>query len=71
MSFTNPEHRIARRSVVGHEGTWVKSFDPPQESPPTPELLNPTNPVPKFVAATIPGATMQIANTKGSTLCME
>jgi FtsP/CotA-like multicopper oxidase with cupredoxin domain len=64
MSFTNPVHRIARRSVVGHEGEWVKSFDPPQESPPTPELLIPTNPVPKFVAESIPGAIMQIPNNQ-------
>ena len=64
MSFTNPEHKIPRRSVVGREGDWVKSFDPPQESPPTPELLVPTNPVPKFMAETIPGATMSIPNNQ-------
>ena len=29
MSFTNPGYRIPRRSVAGHEGEWVKSFDPP------------------------------------------
>jgi FtsP/CotA-like multicopper oxidase with cupredoxin domain len=49
--------------VVGEEGIWVKMFDPPNESPPTPELLAPTNPVPAFVAATVPGATMTIPNT--------
>ncbi len=43
MSFSNPKHQIPRRSVVGHEGQRAKSFDPPKESPPTPELLNPTN----------------------------
>jgi hypothetical protein len=64
MSFTNPGHKIPRRSVAGHEGEWVKSFDPPQESPPTPELLVPTNPVPKFIAETIPGAKMSIPNNQ-------
>ena len=29
MSFSNPGHRIPRRSVAGHEGEWVKTFDPP------------------------------------------
>jgi FtsP/CotA-like multicopper oxidase with cupredoxin domain len=46
MSFQNPAHLIPRRSIAGQEGHWVKIFDPPQESPPTPELLAPTNPVP-------------------------
>lgn len=63
MSFTNPAHRIARRSIAGGEGEWVKHFDPPKASPPTPERLNPTNPVPAFKAATVPGATQQIPNT--------
>ncbi len=64
MTFSKPGYLIPRRSVVGHEGEWVKSFDPPKESPPTPELLKPTNPVPAFVAATVPGATMLIPNTQ-------
>lgn len=46
MSFANPAFLIPRRSVAGDEGEWVKTFDPPMDSPPTPELLNPTNPVP-------------------------
>lgn len=46
MSFENPAYHIHRRSVEGHEGHWVKTFDPPQANPPTPELLAPTNPVP-------------------------
>ena len=29
MGFTNPAHHIHRRSVKGHEGEWVKTFDPP------------------------------------------
>jgi hypothetical protein len=30
---------------------WVKMFDPPAESPPTPELVVPTNPVPEVMRA--------------------
>ena len=29
MSFSNPGYRIPRKSVAGHEGEWVKTFDPP------------------------------------------
>lgn len=68
MSFEKPGFLIPRKSVVGHEGEWVKSFNPPKESPPTPELLEPTNPVPAFVAANVPGATMAIPNTVRSPL---
>lgn len=63
MSYSKPGHLIPRRSVAGNEGSWVKSFSPPKESPPTPELLLPTNPVPAFVAASVPGAAMAIPNT--------
>ena len=63
MTFTKPRYQIPRRSVAGHEGEWVKSFDPPRGSPPTPELLQPTNPVPAFVAATVSNATMLIDHT--------
>ncbi len=51
MSFENPAYHIHRRSVEGHEGHWVKTFDPPQANPPTPELLAPTNPVPGLMLA--------------------
>jgi FtsP/CotA-like multicopper oxidase with cupredoxin domain len=37
--------------VVGNENEFVKMFDPPTESPQTPELLTPTNPVPEFMAS--------------------
>ena len=30
MTFSNPGYHIPRRSVVGHEGEWVKTFDPPR-----------------------------------------
>jgi hypothetical protein len=64
MSFAEPRYLIPRRSIAGHEGEWVKTFDPPKESPPTPDLLLPTNPVPAFVAATVKGAKMTIPNTQ-------
>jgi hypothetical protein len=54
MTVENPEVIIRRRSVeqpAGEVGHWVKMFDPPQASPPTPELLEPTNPVPEVMLA--------------------
>ncbi|HBG04217.1 MAG: hypothetical protein A2075_03245 [Geobacteraceae bacterium GWC2_58_44] len=51
MSFSNPANTITRWSVVGMEGMWVKMFDPPKESPVTPDLVLPTNPVPEVLAA--------------------
>lgn len=63
MSVTSPAFIIPRRSVVGEEAEWVKIFDPPKVSPPTPELLVPTNPVPEFMAATIPGVTVTTPHT--------
>lgn len=50
MSFANPVYRISRQSVVGMEGMFVKMFDPPTESPETPDMLSPTNPVPEVMA---------------------
>ena len=63
MSLSNPGYHIPRKSVAGHEGAWVKIFDPPAASPPTPELLQPTNPVPAFIARTVRDAKMSINNT--------
>ena len=68
MSFSKPAFLIPRRSVVGFENEWTKMFDPPTASPPTPELLSPTNPVPAFIAANVPGAQMSIPNTVRRTL---
>jgi hypothetical protein len=52
MSFASPIYpEIPRQSVVGEEGIWVKMFDPPTASPPTPELVAPTNPVPEVMQA--------------------
>lgn len=42
---------IPRRSVAGMEGMWAKMWDPPRDSPPTPDLVAPTNPVPNFMAS--------------------
>ncbi len=50
MSVSNPAFLITRRTVAGNENEFVKIFDPPTASPATPELLNPTNPVPEFMA---------------------
>ena len=51
MSVSNPANRIPRQSVVGMEGMWVKMWDPPTESPITPDYRSPTNPVPEVMAA--------------------
>ncbi len=59
MSVTTPAFIIPRKSLVGYEGEWVKMFDPPTESPATPENLDLTkllagtrpNPVPDVMAA--------------------
>jgi FtsP/CotA-like multicopper oxidase with cupredoxin domain len=63
MSATTPAFTIPRKSLNGEEAEWCKMFDPPAASPPTPELLAPTNPVPAFVAANVPGASNTIPNT--------
>ncbi len=68
MSVASPAHTILRRSVVGKENEWIKTWDPPTASPPTNEYLAPTNPVPAFVAATVPGAIMKTPNTVELTL---
>ena len=49
MALPNSGIIIPRQSVVGHEAEYVKMFDPPTASPPTCELLTPTNPVPEFM----------------------
>ena len=51
MSVQDPKHKIARWSVVGMEGMFVKMFDPPTNSPDTPDNLLPNNPVPEVMAA--------------------
>ena len=54
MSVTTPAFTIPRRTVAGNENEFVKIFDPPTASPATPELLDPTNPVPEFMFRTAP-----------------
>jgi multicopper oxidase/carboxypeptidase family protein len=51
MSVTQPISKIPRWSVVGMEGMFTKMWDPPTESPVTPDELLPTNPVPEVMAA--------------------
>ena len=51
MSASNPANRIPRWSITGMEGMFVKMWDPPTESPNTPDLILPTNPVPEVMAA--------------------
>ena len=52
MSFTNPVFPgIPRQSVDGMEAMFIKMWDPPNESPVTPDLLVPTNPVPEVMLA--------------------
>jgi len=41
--------RIRRRSIAGMEGMWTKMWDPPRDSPTTPDVIAPTNPVPAFM----------------------
>ncbi len=43
--------RIARRSIAGMEGMWTKMWDPPRDSPTTPDVIAATNPVPAFMAS--------------------
>ncbi len=51
MTASNPVHTIKRWSVVGMEGMFAKMFDPPKDSPATPDWVDPTNPVPEVMAA--------------------
>ncbi len=52
MSFTKPVFpEIPRQSVDGLEGMFAKMWDPPNESPDTPDRLSPTNPVPEVMLA--------------------
>lgn len=52
MSFTSPVFPdIPRQLVVGEDAEWVKMLGLPAFSPPTPELITPTNPVPEVMLA--------------------
>lgn len=51
MSASNPALHIPRWSVVGMEGMFAKMFDPPTDSPATPDFILPTNPVPSVMVA--------------------
>ena len=56
MSFQNPAYRTRRMTLVGMEGMHSKMFDPPTESPATPERLDPTNPVPEVMQLVMPNS---------------
>jgi len=51
MSATLPLNPIPRWSVTGMEGMFVKMWDPPTESPNTPDMIAPDNPVPEVLFA--------------------
>ena len=56
MSVNRPGiYHTSPQSIAGMEGMCAKMWDPPTDSPATPELLKPTNPVPAFMASAIPG----------------
>ena len=51
MSVSSPANLLKRWSVVDMEGMWVKMFDPPTDSPVTPDEVAPNNPVPEVLTA--------------------
>lgn len=63
MSVSNPANLIPRRSIAGDENEYVKMFDPPRNSPVTPEQITPTNPVPEFMASVVAGFAPPAPNT--------
>jgi hypothetical protein len=68
MSVNNPAFLIKRRTVAGNENEFVKMFDPPTASPATPELLDPTNPVPEFMLSNGSVASVPTPHTVEKTL---
>jgi hypothetical protein len=48
---------------LGDENEYVKMFDPPKESPATPELMGATNPVPQFMFTVLAQDAPTVANT--------
>lgn len=68
MAITpNSGIRIPRKKISGMEALWTKMWDPPRESPGTPDPVLPTNPVPAFMESLGLG-TVSIANTVERTL---
>jgi hypothetical protein len=45
------------------EGMYAKMWDPPKDSPLTPEYIAPTNPVPEFMQSVIPGFSVSQRHT--------
>lgn len=63
MAITPKSGTIIRRlKISGMEALWTKMWDPPKESPPTPEVILPTNPVPAFMG-TVLGTAPSVPNT--------
>ncbi len=62
MALPKSGIRIPRRSIAGMEGMWTKMWDPPRESPTTPEFVAPTNPVPAFMEQVL-GIAPRVPNT--------
>ena len=54
---------VPRKKIAGMEGPWVKMWDPPADSPATPDRLAPTNPVPGFMRDTVENFTVTTSNT--------
>ena len=63
MSVNRPGFTIPRRSIAGMERMYAKMWDPPKESPLTPEYIAATNPVPEIMQAAIPGFSVSQRHT--------
>ncbi|MBI2858441.1 MAG: carboxypeptidase regulatory-like domain-containing protein [Chloroflexi bacterium] len=50
MTFASPFFNIPRQGILHMEAMFVKMWDPPKESPSTPDRVEPTNPVPEVMA---------------------
>ncbi len=51
MALPKSGTRIRRKKISGMQAMWTKMWDPPKDSPETPELVAATNPVPEFMAS--------------------
>lgn len=56
MALPKSGIRVARKTIAGMEGMWTKMWDPPRDSPATPDRVAPTNPVPTFMGSVLGGA---------------
>jgi len=58
---------VPKLKISEMQGAWAKMWDPPRESPTTPEPVGPTNPVPNFMGNQV-GRAPAFANTVQRTL---